>query len=187
MPNELWGPLAGLIGTWEGDHGIDVSFHSEKGKVAETPYRETSVFTPFGPVDHGEYALYGLDYRTTAYRDGDREPFHREVGYWLWYAHESQVLRCFMVPRASAVIAGATVAADAKTFKPESDLSSHAYGILSSKYLDSVARATRYDVTVYLDGTTYRYDQTTVVEHERSDTIILHTDRNTLIRTSWES
>jgi hypothetical protein len=34
MANEEWGPLAGLIGTWEsGFDGLDVSFHNEKGKV----------------------------------------------------------------------------------------------------------------------------------------------------------
>ena len=40
MANEEWGPLAGLIGTWEGDKGMDVSFHNEDGKIGDTPVFE---------------------------------------------------------------------------------------------------------------------------------------------------
>jgi hypothetical protein len=187
MANEQWGPLAGLIGTWEGDQGLDVSFHNEKGKVAETPYREKTTFKPFGPVENGAQVLFGLDYRTAAWRVGEDNPFHTEVGYWMWDVSDLQVMRCFLVPRASAVIAGATVQADATTFKLEAELGSNVYGILSNKYLDTIARATRFDVTITVNSDTFTYDETTVVEHQRTDSIIMHTDRNTLTRTSWEA
>lgn len=150
MANELWGPLAGLIGTWESDGytGMDVSFHNDKGKVAETPYREKTIFKPFGPVDNGDQSLYGLDYRTSAYREGEDNPFHTEVGYWMWDAKNKQVMRCFMIPRASTLIAGGTVEADATNYKLESTLGSNTYGILSNKFLDEVAKCTRYEVTI---------------------------------------
>jgi hypothetical protein len=187
MAYEEWGPLAGLIGTWEGDQGLDVAFHNDKGKIAETPYREKTTFKPFGPVDNGKQVLYGLDYRTAAWRAGEDNPFHTEVGYWLWDAGNKQVMRCFMVPRGSTVIAGATAEPTATTFVLEADLGSTTYGILSNKYLDSFARTTRYDVTITIDGDTFRYDETTTVEHSRSEDLILHTDRNTMTRTSMES
>jgi hypothetical protein len=38
--NSEWGPLAGLIGEWEGGDGLDVSFHNVEGEVADTKYRE---------------------------------------------------------------------------------------------------------------------------------------------------
>ncbi|MDQ1519166.1 MAG: hypothetical protein QOI55_239, partial [Actinomycetota bacterium] len=48
-PKEL-GPLGRLVGTWEGDEGLDVAYAHAKEKVAETPYRERMTFSPFGPV-----------------------------------------------------------------------------------------------------------------------------------------
>jgi len=187
MAYEAWGPLSGLVGTWHGDQGLDVSFHNELGKVAETPYRETTTFKPFGPVDNGRQILYGLDYRTAAWKGDESNPFHTEIGYWLWDATNHEVLRCFMLPRGSTIIAGATVAPDATTFVLEADLGSTTYGILSNKYLDEFARTTRYDVTISIEDDTFRYDETTTVEHSRSADLILHTDRNTLTRTSMEA
>lgn len=188
MTYEEWGPLAGLVGTWEsGFTGLDVAFHNDKGKIAETPFRESTTFKPFGPVDNGQQSLYGLDYRTAAWKEGEQVPFHTEVGYWMWDGTNHQVIRCFLIPRASALIAGATVEPDATSFKLEATLGSNTYGILSNKYLDAVAKTTRFDVTVTLGHDTFSYDETTVVEHQHHPTIIMHTDRNTLRRVSWEA
>jgi hypothetical protein len=187
MSYESWGPLAGLIGTWEsGYDGLDVSFHNDKGKIGETPYREKTTFKPFGPVLSGDQSLHGLDYRTAAYREGEDLPFHTEVGYWMWDAANQQVTRNFVMARAQALIAGNTVAPDATTFTLESVIGSNTYGILSNKHLDEVAHTTRFDVTVSLTGDTYSYDETTVVEHQRQRSIIMHTDRNTLKLVSRE-
>lgn len=188
MANEEWGPLAGLMGTWEsGYDGLDVAFHNDEGKIAETAFRERTTFKPFGPVDNGQQCLYGLDYRTAAWKKGDDNPFHTEVGYWMWDANESQVMRCFMIPRASALIAGGTVEPDATTFKLGAVLGSNSYGILSNKHLDRVAKTTRFEVTVTIDGDTFSYDETSVVEHRKSEAVIMHTDRNTLKRVSWDA
>lgn len=187
MAYEEWGPLAGLPGTWEGDGGIDVSFSNERGKIHQTPFRERTTFKPFGPVENGQQVLYGLDYRTAAWRTGEENPFHTEVGYWMWDGEHRQVMRCFMVPRASTLIAGGTVEPDATTFTLEAVLGSNHYGVLSNKYLDEFARTTRFEVTVTIQGDTYGYDETTTVEHHRTHGIVLHTDRNTLSRVSWEA
>jgi hypothetical protein len=104
-PKDL-GPLAALAGTWEGDQGLDVSYHHAEGEIGETPYREKVDLKPFGPVDNGTQQLFGLDYRMSAFKQGEDEPFHTEVGYWLWDAKAGQVMRCFMVPRGQVVIAG---------------------------------------------------------------------------------
>ena len=183
MAYEKWGPLAGLIGNWEsGWDGRDVSYHNDEGKIEETPYREYTTFHEFGPIESGPQSLYGLDYRTTAWRAGLNEPFHREVGYWMWDATDYQVIRCFMVPRASTLIAGGTVEPSATTFKLAAVLGSNSYGILSNRYLDSIAKTTRFDVTVTVASDTFSYDETTVVEHVKYPSIIMHTDRNTLRR-----
>ena len=187
MAYEEWGPLAGLIGTWEsGLDGRDVSYHNDQGKIAETAFHERTTFVPFGPFDNGSRSLYGLDYRTAAFRAHEPRPFHTEVGYWMWDATDRQVLRCFTVPRASTLIAGGTVAPDAATFKLAAVLGSNTYGILSNKFLDDLAKTTRFDVTITVTANTYSYDETTVIEHVRVPTVILHTDRNTLHLVSRE-
>ena len=98
-PSQL-GPLAGLAGTWEGDQGLDVSYHHGEGEIGETPYRERVEFKPFGPVANGKQELFGLDYRMAAWRIGEDEPFHTEVGYWLWDEANGQVLRSSWCPAA---------------------------------------------------------------------------------------
>jgi len=178
-----WGPLVGLIGEWSsGFEGVDTSFHSDKGKIGETRYREATSFTPFGPVTVGSQTLYGLDYRTSAWLEGADTPFHTEVGYWMWDAANQQVVRCFVVPHSTTLMAGGTVEPDATTFKLASELGSNTYGILSNQYLDAVATTTRYDVTITIGDGVFSYDQTTVVEYQRHASVIMHTDRNTLHR-----
>ena len=46
----------------------------------------------------------------------EENPFHTEVGYWLWDAATGEVLRGFVVPRGITVLAGGTAAADATEF-----------------------------------------------------------------------
>ena len=130
----------------------------------------------------GGQTLYGLDYRTMTWREESDEPFHREVGYWLWDAENQQIMRCFIVPHATTLMAGGTVEPGARHFKLSSLLGSNSYGILSNQYLDATAKTTSYDVTVTLEDDTFSYDQTIVVEYQRHPTVILHTDRNTLRR-----
>jgi hypothetical protein len=178
------GPLGPLVGAWEGDQGLDVAFQHSKGAIGETPYRERMTFSPFGPVDNGSQALFGLDYRTAAWRVGEDEPFHTEVGYWLWDAADGQVMRCFMVPRGSTILAGGPATADAATFTMQAEVGSETYGILSNPYLARVARTTLYQVVVTLeeDGA-LSYRQTTTIEHARLPEPLSHTDTNTLRRT----
>jgi hypothetical protein len=180
--NEELGPLAPLAGTWEGDDGLDVAFSHAQAAVIETPYRERATFSPFGPVDNGTQHLFGLDYRTAAWRAGEELPFHTEVGYWLWDAADRQVMRCFMVPRGSTILAGGATTADATTFTMQAEVGSETYGVLSNPYLAKHARTVLYQVTVTIDADTYRYEETTSVEHSRLPELLLHVDRNTLRR-----
>lgn len=183
MSYEEWGPLANLIGTWEsGLTGLDISFHNDIGEMATTPYSEKSSFVGFGPVDNGVQVLYGLDYRRAVFAEGSEKPLHMEVGYWMWDAVERQVFRCFNIPRGQAVMAGGTVQPGSSSFRLQAELGSKCYGILSNHYLEKVARATRFEVTVMVENSSFSYDETTTVDYMMSSTVILHTDRNTLTR-----
>jgi hypothetical protein len=179
MGNELWGPLAALIGEWEGDAGVDVSFHNAKGHVGETKYRERVTMAPFGPVENGKQCLYGLDYRMAAFRLGEDSAFHTEVGYWLWDAADGQVLRCFVVPRGTLVLAGGAAKATDTSFSLDALVGSETYGILSNRYLAQNARTTKYTCKVTVQGGTFAYDSMTTYVHGKGGEIA-HADRNTL-------
>jgi hypothetical protein len=169
--------LARLAGIWEGDSGEDVAFSNEKGEVALTPYREHTEFKPFGPVENGSQTLYGLDYRMAAWRGTEENPFHTEVGYWLWDATDQQVMRCFLIPRGSALIAGGKVDADATKFTLTSEVGSETYGILSNNFLAAQARCIRYEVSIDLseDGV-FGYVETSTIEHGKMPEHLVHTD-----------
>ncbi|MGH9090149.1 MAG: heme-binding beta-barrel domain-containing protein [Acidimicrobiales bacterium] len=176
------GPLEGLQGTWEGADGLDVAYSNERGEVADTPFRERTTFNPFGPVDNGRQVLYGLDYRTAAWRGDEENPFHTEVGYWLWDAAEGQVMRCFMVPRGTLVLAGGSSDPGADVLHMEALQGSDTYGILSNRYLAEQARTTHYEVTVTVGDGVFSYEETTTIRHSRVTEVLQHTDRNTLHR-----
>jgi hypothetical protein len=180
-----WGPLAALIGDWEGVGGLDRAFSHSRGDVFETPYSEKLSMKPFGPVDNGSQHLYGLDYKTAMWRGSEDNPFHTEVGYWLWDAPTSQILRGFVVPRGITVLAGGTAAADASSFTLTASLGSPNYGISENLYLTRAASSTRYEVTVTVnaDGT-WSYDETTVLQMREFNEPFLHTDHNTLRKVS---
>jgi hypothetical protein len=179
--NSEWGPLAGLIGEWEGDQGVDFSFHNAEGKSGETKYREKVSMKPFGPVDNGTQHLYGLDYRMAAWRADEENPFHTEVGYWLWDGATGEIMRCFMVPRGSTLLAGGVANATDTNFTLEANVGDEVYGILSNKYLAAKARTEKYTCTVTIDGDTWAYDETTHYNHALGG-VIQHTDVNQLRR-----
>jgi hypothetical protein len=178
------GPLEGLAGTWEGDQGLDVAFGNVEGKIIETPFRERTTFNPFGPVENGTQVLYGLDYRTAAWRGDEEDPFHTEVGYWLWDAADRQVMRGFVVPRGMVILALGTADAGDRRFTMTAELGSQTSGLLSNRYLDAAACCTGFEVTITVgdDGQTFSYEERTTITHRRVDQPVVHTDRNTLRR-----
>ena len=177
------GPLAPLAGIWESDKGIDTSRVHGEDKI--TKFREKLTFEPLGPVNNGPQALYGLRYSTTCWRHGEDDPFHEELGYWLWDKDRNQVMRCFMVPRGVLINAGGYVKENAKTFHLEAELGSQTYGVLSNRYLDDSYKTKRYwlDVTVNDDGSFSYYEDTELWIPIKQE-IFHHTDENTLTKTS---
>jgi hypothetical protein len=182
MSNEIiknLGPLVSLAGTWEGDKGIDFSrIHSEE---KETKFREKIVFEPLGPVINGPQELYGLRYSMNAWRLGEDNPFHEEVGYWLWDEGRKQLLRCFIVPRGVLINAGGDAETDSKSFHLSAEVGSVTYGILSNKYLDESYKTMKYlcDITIHDDGK-FSYKEDTQLWIPVNEAIFHHTDQNTL-------
>jgi len=177
------GPLAALLGTWEGTKGTDTAPDDDPAKTEISKYRERMVFAETGAVNNHAQTLYGLRYSTTAWRVGEDGPFHEELGYWLWDAENEQVLRCFMVPRGVTIIAGGTAKKNAKSFELSSEVGSETYGICSNKFLDENFKTVRYDLEVEVrDDGTLHYWEDTVLKVKGLDDLFHHTDENTLSR-----
>lgn len=176
------GPLAALAGIWEGDQGVDVSPAADRG-IGENAYRERLVLEPIGAVDNHEQVLQALRYSTTAWRIGAEDPFHEEVGYWMWDAERKQVMRSFVVPRGVTIQAGGTAEPDAKSFSMSAELGSPTYGICSNPFLDEQFQTVRYDVTIQvLEPDRFSYDEDLQMRMPGRDQVFHHTDRNTLSR-----
>jgi hypothetical protein len=179
---EYLGPLKALAGTWEGEKGEDKAPSDDRG-TEENRYKERLVFEPFGPTINHEQVLYGLRYNTTAWRLGEQDPFHEELGYWLWDAKEKQVMRCFMVPRGVTVIAGGTVEPSAKEFALEASVGSDTYGILSNRFLEREFKTVKYLLKIsILTSDTFRYEEDTQLQLKNRKDIFHHTDSNTIRR-----
>jgi hypothetical protein len=99
------------------------------------------------------------------------------------HACDSEVVRCFLIPRARPWWRGGIVAPDATTDTLKASVGSQTYGILANNWLDKNARSVTYEVTIdtSVDGE-FTCDETTVIQHARMSEAVVHTDRNTLRR-----
>jgi hypothetical protein len=181
MANE-WGPLGPLAGEWEGEGGLDTAYSHSKSEVLGTPYLEKCTLKPFGPVDNGNQHLYGLDYKTAMWRDDEENPFHTEVGYWLWDGATGEIMRGFVVPRGITVLAGGTATADAGTFTLKAELGGAQYNIGENQYLAKNASTLSYEVTITLGDDSWSYDETTMLRMNEIAEPFAHTDRASLRR-----
>ena len=179
MSNE-WGPLAGLIGEWEGTGGIDHAFKHSKNIVFDTAYREVCTMKPFGPVENGSQTLYGLDYKSAMWREDEENPFHTEVGYWLWDAATGEVMKGFVVPRGITVLAGGTTTADAKSWTMKAAIGHEQYGIGENRYLAANASSRSYEVTINVGDDSFSDDEVTMLNMKEFDEPFAHTDIHTL-------
>lgn len=176
------GPLAALAGTWEGGKGIDEAPGADRGLLT-TPFRERVVFVPMDPVDNHEQLLFGLRYSKTAWRLGEADPFHEELGYWLWDAAAGQVMCAFTVPRGISVLAGGRASATDRRFFMAADLGSPIYGIASNPFLDAEFKTVRFEVEVVVEGDgRIRYAEDTQLKLKGRPEIFHHRDSNRLDR-----
>ena len=104
-----YGPLAALIGTWEGDKGVDRA--PEPDGEERNPYYETIVFEAAGDVTNADkQTLSVVRYHQVVSRKSTNKVFHDQVGYWLWDPADNTIVETFTIPRGVAVVAGGTLA-----------------------------------------------------------------------------
>jgi len=178
-----YGPLGGLIGTWEGDKGMDVS--PEPDGVEENPYYETLVVEPAGDVENAESrTLTILRYHQVVSRKSNDQVFHDQIGYWLWDADESVAIQSIAIPRAVCVLAGGRYeggsADGAVTIAVRAALDDPDWGIVQSPFMRDNARTLSFEHELRIEGDRLSYRETTRLEiYGRS---FDHTDANDLVR-----
>lgn len=183
-PRKL-GPLTPLVGEWEGDVGVDLSYHNRDDETSETGYFEKAWFRPIPVVENGRQTMEGLNYGMTAWRHGEEamDPFHDEVGYLLWDKANGQIMRCFAVPRGLAILAGGNARPRDRTLHFTAEPGSRSYGLSQNRYLLERASATAFESTFTLhDDGTFSYASDLVLKLAATGTEMHHTDRNTLHR-----
>ena len=180
-----YGPLTGLIGTWEGDKGMDIS--PEPDGTEENPYYETIAFEAAGDVTNAEeQTLAIVRYHQVVRRKSNDEVFHDQIGYWLWDPANGTIMQSVTIPRAVCVLAGGSFAGDAKA--PEITLSVRAkrgdadWGIIQSPFMREKASTEAFEHELTVAGDRLRYAETTYLQiyGRRFD----HTDQNELRRTA---
>lgn len=177
-----YGPLRYLIGIWEGEIGHDIALDDDLG-IETNKFRERMFFEPMGQIDNHAQKLFGLRYKTMAWRLGEPDTFHEELGYWLWDAKAKQVMRCFMIPRGVTVIAGGRAKEDDRVLKMSAKLGSKTYGICSNIFLDKEFRTVEYKLKMSIvDENSIRYEEDSVLKLKGRSKLFHHRDANTLRR-----
>ena len=118
------------------------------------------------------------------WRGDEENPFHTEVGYWLWDSATGEVLRAFVVPRGISVLAGGMAAEDAMEFNLRAAKGDPLYAIGENRYLATNASSLSYEVTISVTDATWSYQETTMLAMKEFDQPFAHTDHNTLRRVS---
>lgn len=180
------GPLTPLVGEWEGNVGVDLSYHNKDDITAQTSYFEKAWFKPIPIQENGLQSMDGLTYQSTAWRHGEEamDPFHDEVGYLLWDKERGQVIRSVVFGRGIAILAGADAGPRDKEIHFKATPGDPAYGILQNKYLLERAELRSFVSTIkFNDDGTFTHSSDIVLKLAAMGGIEMHhTDINTLHR-----
>jgi len=179
-----FGPLSFLVGDWVSKGWTGENKAPDPDREEEnTKFKQKMSFVPIDDVENHEQVLCVLRYSTMAWEEGDDDPFHEEVGYWIWDAENKQVMKSFIVPRGISVNAGGTSASNAKSFKVQAKVGSDTYGVASNLFLDREFKTIQYDLEVtQLDASTFSYSEDTQIKMKGRTDIFHHTEKNTLVK-----
>jgi hypothetical protein len=180
-----YGPLAALVGTWNGDKGIDRA--PEPDGEERSPYFETIVFEAAGDVTNAEaQTLSVVRYHQVVSRKSNNQVFHDQVGYWLWDPADNTIVEVFTIPRGVAVVAGGTLApsddpAQELVFEVAADANSPQFGIVQAPFMFKQARTTAFTHKITVKGDEMRYSESTILDIYDKKSYD-HSDLNTLRR-----
>jgi len=182
-----YGPLASLIGHWQGDKGKDIA--PEPDGTEENLFYETILYEAIGDVTNAEMQVLAvLRYHQVVTRKSTNKVFHNETGYWSWDSKNGQITHSLTIPRGVCVLAGgeATIGDDGATkIQVEANIDSQDWGIIQSPFMQKNARTIGFKQNVSVHNQSMHYKETTILEiyGKRFD----HTDENTLTKNKGTS
>ena len=162
-----YGPLAALIGTWEGDKGNDRA-PEPNGEINE-PYFETIKFDAGGDLSNAkEQKLVIVPYLQVVSRKSTGLVFHHQVGYWCWDPKTGVVMQSLTIPRGFALLAGGQFAARDKyegalTFEVKAALGDPDWGIVQSPFMRDKAKTTAFSHKLTVNGNELAYAESTML------------------------
>lgn len=181
-----YGPLALLIGVWEGDKGVDKA--PEKEGEERNLYYETILFEAAGDVTNAEQqTLAVLRYHQVVHRKTNGKVFHNESGYWTWDSRTGEIVQSFSIPRGVALVAGGSASADpqnpaATVFEVKAVDGDKDWGIAQAPFMRDKARTVSFSHKITVEGDGMVYSESTLLDiYGRS---YEHTDINRLKRVS---
>ena len=178
-----YGPLAALVGLWEGDQGMDIA--PEPDGTEKNPFFETILFEAVGTVTNAErQTLAAVRYHQVVSRKSNQKVFHNETGYWSWDPQINAVAQSLTIPRGLCVLAGGKIKFSFDGRKTELDVAATEHDdewrIIQSPFLRSKARATEFRHHIAVSGDELDYNETTILEIYGKT--FEHTDKNVLTR-----
>ncbi len=182
-PEVDYGPLAGLIGVWKGDKGLDVA--PEPDGSENNPYHETITFTAIGDVTNAEsQVLSVLHYRQIVQRKSDNDVFHDETGYWMWDPRTDTIMHSLVIPRAVCVLAGgkydgAKNKSGDVVLEVAANVDDSDWKIIQSSFMQENARTTSFRHRITVGNGKLSYSETTMLDIYGK--VFEHTDDNELL------
>ncbi|WP_370979297.1 heme-binding beta-barrel domain-containing protein [Agaribacterium sp. ZY112] len=176
-----YGPLAGLIGTWNGSRGLDIA--PEPDGEDQNSYSDELIFTPSGPADNAEeQELVSLRYLHTVRKNSNGEVFHEQIGHWIYEAKTGLIMHSLSIPRGVTLLAGGRLQSDAGKliFKVRADAKANDFTIAQSPFMKEKAQTKAFEHKLILDGNSLSYEQTTSLFIYGKD--FAHKDASTLTR-----
>lgn len=183
-PQKL-GPLTPLVGEWEGDTGVDISFSNTDNVTTTTGYFEKAWFKPIPLQENGLQKLWGLKYGMVAWRHGEEamDPFHDEIGYLLWDKTNGQVMRSVVFGRGIAILAGSSAGPRDRSIEFNATPGAEGYGIAQNNHLLERAKIMDFKSRfTFNDDGSFSYTSDLLLRLAATGGEMNHTDENTLHR-----
>lgn len=177
-----YGPLAGLIGSWKGERGVDVA-PEDGGETERNPYWETITFEAIGDVKNaGKQTLVILRYHQEVYMQSSNEQFHDQMGYITWDSATGIISHSFIIPRGVAVVANgcASETGDEITIDLAVSDEQAIDGISQTPFMRDNAKTTSFSHLIKLNGNELSYEMITMLDIYGRE--FQHKDSCTLIR-----
>lgn len=181
--SESLGPLEFYVGNWSSEYVGENRAPDPDRNVEETKFKQTIHFERILEVENHEQIINGLRYKTTAWEEGTDDPFHEEVGYYLWDEERSMIMKCFCIPRGVSVLAGGKADKESKEFTLLAKAGDEEFGISSNPFLNKEFKTVVYDLSMkQIDKNTYSYDENSQLKMKGREDLFDHTENIVMTR-----